>query len=80
MINVITFLNEKILKQSVVGKKVAEKEVLESRKNFNRFLDKTTDMKNTKLRVEYVFGVALSKDFLSPEQISKLNIYLANLR
>ena len=37
-------------------------------------------MKNTSFRVEDVSSVVISKDSLSPEQITKLNNFLAKIR
>ena len=34
-------------------------------------------MKNTQFKVEDVFGDVISKDFISPEQTTKLNNFLA---
>ena len=36
-------------------------------------------MKNTSYRVEDVFGDVISKDRISPEQITKLNIFSAEI-
>ena len=36
-------------------------------------------MKNTSFRVEDVFGDVISKDSISPEQITKFNIFLAKI-
>ena len=36
-------------------------------------------MDSTKLKVEDIFGDVISKDSISPEQIIKLNIFLAKI-
>ena len=73
-IKVITLLYEKTLKQSMVDKKIDEKEAQESKKIYNQYLDKTSEiMKNTHFKVEDIFGDVISKDNFSQEQITKLN-------
>ena len=79
-INVITLLYEKTLKQSMVDKKIDEKEALELKKIYNHYIDKRSEiMKNTTFRVEDVFGDVISKDNYSQEQITKLNNFLAKI-
>ena len=76
-INVITLLYEK---QSMADKKIDKKEAMELKKIYNHYLDKRSEiMKNTSFRVEDVFGDVISKDSISPEQITKLNKFLAKL-
>ena len=71
-INVITLLYEKTLKQSMIDKKIDEKEALELKKIYNHYIDKRSEiMKNTSFRVEDVFGDVISKGSISPEQIKK---------
>ena len=73
-INVITIFYEKTLKQSMIDKKIEEKEALELKKINNHYLDKRKKiMKNTSFKVEDVFGDVISKDNFSQEQITKLN-------
>ena len=80
-INVITLLYEKTLKQSMIDKKIDEKEALELEKNFNHYFDKRSEiMKNTSFKVEDVFGDVISKESISPEQITKLNNFLAKIK
>ena len=75
-INVITLLYEKTLKQSMVDKKIDEREAQELKKIYNHYLDKRKEiMKNTQFKVEDVFGDVISKDNFSQEQITKLNIF-----
>ena len=79
-INVITLSYEKTLKQSMVDKKIDEKEALELKKVYNHYLDKWKEiMKNTQFKVEDVFGDVISKDNFSQEQITKLNNFLAKI-
>ena len=62
-INVITLLYEKTLKQTMVDKKIDEKEAQELEKIYNHYLDKRSEiMKSTSFKVEYIFGDVISKD------------------
>ena len=77
----ITILYEKTLNQSMIDKKIDEKEALEMKKIYNHYLDKRKEIMNsTKFKVEDIFGDVISKDSISPEQITKLNIFLAKIR
>ena len=79
-INVNTLLYEKTLKQSMVDKKIDEKEALELKKIYNHYIDKRSEiMKITSFKVEDVFGDVISKDNFSQEQITKLNNFLAKI-
>ena len=79
-INVITLLYEKTLKQSMVDKKIDEKEAQELKKIYNHYIDKRSEItKNTSFKVEDVFGDVISKDNFSQEQITKLNNFLAKI-
>ena len=79
-INIITLLYEKTLKQSMIDKKIDEKEAMDLKKIYNHYLDKSSEiMKNTSFRVEDVFGDVVSKDSISPEQITKLKNFLAKI-
>ena len=79
-INVITLLYEKTLKQSMVDKKIDEKEALELKKIFNHYLDNRKEvMKSTQFKVEDVIGDVISQDNFSQEQITKLNNFLAKI-
>ena len=61
-------------------KKIDEKEADELKKIFNHYLDKRKEiMKNTSFEVEDVFGVVISKDNFSQEQITKLNNFFAKI-
>ena len=79
-INVITLLYEKTLKQSMVDKKIDEKEAQKLRKIYNHYIDKRSEiMKNTQFEVEHVFADVISKDNFSQEQITKLINFLAKM-
>ena len=79
-INFITFLYEKTLNQSMIDKKIDEKEALELKKIYNHYIDKRKEiMDSTKFRVEDIFGDVISKDSISSEQITKLNNFLAKI-
>ena len=79
-INFITILYEKTLNQSMIDKKIDEKEAQELKKIFNHYIDKRKEiMDSTKFKVEDIFGDVISKDSISPEQITKLNNFLAKI-
>ena len=79
-INFITILYEKTLNQSMVDKKIDEKEASELKKIYNHYLDKRKKiMDSTKFKFEDIFGDVISKDSISPEQITKLNNFLAKI-
>ena len=76
--NFITILYEKTLKQSIIVKKIDEKEALELKKIYNHYLDKRKEtMNSTKFRIEGNFSDVISKDSISTEQITKLINFLA---
>ena len=79
-INFITILYEKTLNQSMIDKKIDEKEALELKKIYNHYVDKRIEfMDSTKFKVEDIFGEVISKDTISQEQIIKLNNFLAKM-
>ena len=79
-INFITILYEKTLNQSMIDKKIDEKEAQEFKKIYNHYIDKRKEiMDSTKFKVEDIFGDVISKDSISPEQITKLNNFLAKI-
>ena len=79
-INFITILYEKTLNQSMIDKKIDEKESLELKKIYNHNVDKRKEIMNsTKFKVEDIFGDVLSKDSISSEQITKVNNFLAKI-
>ena len=79
-INVITLLYEKTLKESMIDKKIDEKEANQLKQIYNHYMDKKSEiMKNTSFKVEDVFNDIIHKDTISPEQITKLNNFLAKM-
>ena len=79
-INVITLFYEKTLKESMIDKKIDQKEAEQLKQIYNHYIDKREEiMENTSFKVEGVFGVVRSKDSISPEQITKLNNFRAKL-
>ena len=65
----ITLKYEKTLLQSMVDKKVDDKDAQELKKLYNHSLDKRTDiMKTTQFKEEGVFGDTLGNESVSPEQ------------
>ena len=79
-INVITLLYEKTLKESVIDKKIDEKESEQLKQIYIHYVDKKSEiMKNTQFKVEDVFSDVISKDTISTEQITKLNNFLAKM-
>ena len=79
-INVITLLYEKTLKQSMIDKKIDEKEAEQLKQIYNHYVDKKSEIvKNTQFKVEDIFIDVISKDVISTEQITKLNNFLAKM-
>ena len=79
-ISFITTLYEKTLTQSMIDKKIDEKETLELKKIFSHYFDKRKEfMDSTKFKVEVISGDVISKDSISPEQITKLINFLAKI-
>ena len=79
-INVFTLLYEKTLEQSMIDKKIDEREAEELKKIYNHYIDKRSEvMKNTQFKVEDVFDDVISKNCISPEQITKINNFLAKI-
>ena len=77
-INVITLLYEKTLKESMIDKRIDEKEANQLKQIYNHYVDKKSEiMRNTQFKVEDVFGDVISKDSISPEQITKLNNFFS---
>ena len=64
----------------MIDKKIDEKEAQELQKIYNHYIDKRKEIMNsTKFKVEDIFGDVISKDSISPEQITKLNNFLAKI-
>ena len=79
-INVITLLYEKTLKESMIDNKIDQKEAEQLKQIYNHYIDKKSEiMKNTQFKVEDVFVDVISKVSISPEQITKLNNFLAKI-
>ena len=79
-INVITLLYEKTLKESMIDKKIDQKEADQLKQIYNHYVDKKSEiMKNTSFKVEDVFNDIIHKDTISPDQIAKLNNFLAKM-
>ena len=79
-INVITLLYEKTLKESMIDKKIDQKEAEQLKQISNHYVDKKSEiMKNTSFKVEDIFSDVISKDTISTEQITKLNNFLAKM-
>ena len=79
-INVITLLYEKTLKESMIVKKIDQKEAEQLKQIYNHYVDKKSEiMKNTSFKVEDVFNDIIHKDTISQEQITKLNIFFAKM-
>ena len=77
-INVITLLYEKTLKESMIDKKIDEKEGHQLKQIYNHYIDKKSEkLKNTSFRVEDIFTDAINKDTISTEQITKLNNFFS---
>ena len=58
----------------MIDKKINEKESEQVKQSYNHNIDKKSEgMRNTSFKVEDVFGDVISKDSISPEQITKLN-------
>ena len=69
---------EKTLKQSMVDKKIDEKESQELKKIYNHYIDKRKELlKNTSSKAGDIFGDVISKDNFSQEQITILNTFLS---
>ena len=57
---------------------MVEKEAEELKNFYNHYVNKRIEVMNsTKFKVEDIFGDVISKDSISPEQITKLNSFLA---
>ena len=79
-INVITLLYEKTLKESMIDKKIDQKEADQLKQIYNHYVDKKSEiMKNTQFKVEDIFNDIIHKDTISQEQITKLNNFLAKM-
>ena len=67
-ISFFTILYEKTLNQSMIDKKIDEKEAQELKKIYNHYFDKRKQvMDSTEFKVEDIFGDVISNDSISPE-------------
>ena len=79
-INFITVLYENTLKESMIHKKIDEKEAKKLKEIYNHYIDKREEiMISTRFKVEDIFGDVVSKDTITTEQITKLNNFLAKM-
>ena len=77
---VLTLLYEKTLKESMIDKKIDQKEPEQLKQIYKHNLDKKSEiMKKTQFKVEDVFGNVISKNNFSQEQKTKLNKFLAKI-
>ena len=68
-INVITLLYEKILKQSMIDKKIDEKEAEQLKQIYTHYVDKKSEiMKNTQFKVEDIITDIISKILFQPNK------------
>ena len=71
-INVNILLYQKTLKESMIDKKIDQKEADQLKQIYNYYVDKKSEiMKNTQFKVEDIFTDVISKDNISKEQITK---------
>ena len=64
----------------MVDKKIDQKEAEQLKKIYTHYIDERSEiMKNTHFKVEEDFGDVISKDNFTPEQITKLNNFLAKI-
>ena len=76
----IKLLYKKILKKSLVDKRMDEKECEELKSTYNHYKTKRKEiMENTKFTVEDIFGRLDLSENISGEQIRTLNAFLANM-
>ena len=79
-IKTITLVYEKALKQTMIDKKIDEKEALQLKKIYNQYRDKRKEiMKTIIFKVDDVFGDVISKDNFSQEQITILKNFSAKV-
>ena len=79
-INVITLLYERTVKESMIDKKINEKEADQLKQIYNPYIDKRSEiMKNTSFKVEDIFNDVINKDTISQEELIKLNNFLAKM-
>ena len=75
---VTTLPYEKTLKDSVIDKKIDEKEAEKLKSIYNHYINKRSEIKKSaQSKVEEVFDNFIPKDIISTEQITKLNNFFA---
>ena len=75
-IKFLTIIYEKTLKESMIDKKIDQKEDELLKQIYNHYVNKRREIKNSaKFKVEEIFGDVISKDSISPEQITKLDVF-----
>ena len=75
-IKVTTLLYEKTLKESMIDKRIDEKECEKLRSIYNHYIKKQDEIKkSTPFTVEEVFGSIIPNYTISPKQITKLNFF-----
>ena len=68
------------MKESVIDKNFDEKEGEKLRSIYNHYINKQDEIKrSTQFRIEEIFANIIPKDTISPEQITKPNIFSAKL-
>ena len=68
------------MNQSIIDKKIDENEAQELKNIYNHYIDKKSEiLKNTKFEVEDILGDVISKDTISPEQITKFKNFSAKI-
>ena len=77
---VTTLQYEKTLNESMIDKKIDEKDDEKLRSTYIHYINKQDEIKkSTQFKVEEVFDNIIPKDTTSPEQITKLNNFLAKI-
>ena len=77
---VLFLLYEKTLEKSMIDKKNDQKEAEQLKQIYNQNIDKRSEiLENTQFKFKDVFSDLISKGSISPEQITKLKIFLAKL-
>ena len=79
-INLITILYEKTLKEFMIDKKIDQKEAEHLKQIYNYYVNKRIEnMISTEFEVQDLFGDVISKDSISPEQITELNNFIVKI-
>ena len=79
-INVIKLLYEKTLKESMIDRKIDEKEANQLKQIYIHYVDKKSEiMKNTHFKVADILNDVINKDTISQERRFKPNSFLAKM-